>query len=321
MKKYTARTLTNSLAAFLIIGYLLTDIVRANDLPVVNLGFTTFYDGTPLPGGPGWMLSTYYSNYQGRKITDNHGDKVPLPKSTTNIDSSVFQLIYQNGEGKGKNWGLNFILPVVTKAHVNDGLNNAVLDAREGVGDANVGVFLQFDPVMGKDGPIFSQRFEADVLVPIGRYDKNAAINPGSNFWSFNPYWAGTLWATPKTTFSWRLHYLWNGKNDDPSPASYGADARNMQAGQAVHLNFEALHALTPQFQVGINGYWLKQFTDTQVNGHDVEGRREKVFAIGPGALYRFSKKDVLVANYFFETETENRPEGNRLILNWLHQF
>lgn len=321
MKDTTHCTLKKCCAVSFAAVFLPMGVVQANDLPAVNLGNTTFYDGTPLPGGAGWTSSLYYSNYQGRKVTDRQGDEIGLPKSTTHVDASILQLLYQDGSGVGKNWGLSFLLPVVTKAHVNDGLNNAVLDAQEGVGDLNVGAFLQFDPIMGKKGPLFAQRFEVDVIAPTGKYDKNKAINPGSNFWSFNPYWAGTLWATPKTTLSWRLHYLWNGKNDDPSPDAYGADARDMQAGQAMHMNFNALYALRADFQVGINGYWLKQFTDTQINGHDVSGRKEQVFAIGPGAVYSFSKDNIVTANVYFESEAQNRPEGNRLVLRWLHKL
>ena len=41
---------------------------------------------------------------------------------------------------------------------------------------------------------------------------------------------------------------------------------------------------------MGLNGYWLKQVTDTEVDGEKVKGRREQVWAIGPGAMYSFSK-------------------------------
>lgn len=296
--------------------------VFASDLPVVNLGATSFYDGTPIPGGPGWTVITDEQHYDGRRITDHHGKEIGLPKSRTSIDSTLLQIVYQGKGGPwGGNWGFNAILPLVTKAQVNDGLNNAVLDGQEGFGDINFGPFLQFDPIMGANGPIFAQRLELDFIAPVGKYDKDTAINPGANFWSFNPYWAGTVWATPKWTASWRLHYLYNWKNTDPSPETYGTDANDMQAGQAVHLNFATNYAITHQIDVGISGYWLKQFTDTQVDGHDVSGRREKVFAIGPSASYAFSKNNIVVANVYFESDSENRPEGNRFNLRWIHKL
>lgn len=295
---------------------------NATDLPAVNLGVTSFYDGAPIPGGPGWTMMANETHYEGRKITNKNGDTIGLPKSTTNFDTTVIQLAYQGSGGPwGGNWGFAATLPIITKARVNDGLNGAVLDAQEGVGDLNFGPYLQFDPIMGKNGPIFAQRFELDLVAPTGKYDKDSAINPGSNFWSFNPYWAGTLWTAPKWSTSWRLHYLYNFKNSAPSPETYGTDASDMQAGQAVHLNFASNYAIAPQLDVGISGYWLKQFTDTQVNGHDVEGRREKVFAIGPSAAFSFSKDNIIIANFYFESDSENRPEGNRLNFRWIHKL
>lgn len=310
------------LIAGLIIGYSIHSGANASDLPVVNLGSTTFYDGAEVPGGKGWTTSLFYQNFDGSKITDNKGHKIGLPKSKTNIDSVLTQLIYQ-GQGGPMNsdWGFSAVLPVVTKANVDDGLGNAALDGKEGVSDLNIGLFLQFKPIMGANGPLFAQRLEADVIAPVGDYDKHTAINPGANFWSFNPYWAATFWATPKITLSWRLFYLWNGKNNDPSPETYGAGVNDVQAGQAVHLNFNAAYAITPHFSAGINGYWLNQFTDTKIDGDEVSGRREKVFAIGPGAMYAFSRQDVVLANLYFESEVRNRPEGNRFVMRWVHKL
>ncbi|WP_459747620.1 SphA family protein [Pseudomonas sp. 3A(2025)] len=303
-------------------GCSLNSGAQAADLPVVNLGSTTFYDGAEIPGGKGWSASLFYQNYRGHKITDNKGHEIGLPKSDTRIDSVLMQLIYQ-GEGGPMNtdWGFSAVLPVVTQAHVDDGLDNAVLDGHEGLADLNIGFYLQFKPIMGDNGPRFVQRLEADVIAPVGDYDKHIAINPGTNFWSFNPYWAATFWATPKTTISWRLHYLWNARNTGPSPETYGAGVNTVQAGQAVHLNFNALYAFTPKFSAGINGYWLNQFTDTKVDGDEVSGRREKVFAIGPGALYAFSRQDVLLANLYVESGARNRPEGNRFVMRWVHKL
>lgn len=110
-------------------------------------------------------------------------------------------------------------------------------------------------------------------------------------------------------------------KNTTPSTQTYGPDVDEMQAGQAVHANFNLLYAVTPQFQVGINGYWLNQISDTKINGHEASGRREKVFALGPGALFILSRNDSLAFNMYFETETRNRPEGNRINLRWVHKI
>jgi anthranilate 1,2-dioxygenase (deaminating, decarboxylating) large subunit len=73
---------------------------------------------------------------------------------------------------------------------------------------------------------------------------------------------------------------------------------------------------------VGVNGYYLKQITDTKVDGNSIAGTREQVLGIGPGAVWHFSQNDHLFANFYVETFTENRPEGRvRFNLRWTHHF
>jgi hypothetical protein len=193
-------------------------------------------------------------------------------------------------------------------------------DNGAGLGDIVVGPFLQWDPIMGSKGPIFMHRIEFQMIFPTGKYDNNKEINPGSNFFSFNPYWAGTLFITPQWTASVRAHYLWNAENSDPN-RGFG-DVQNTQAGQAVHFNFATEYEFIPKrFRAGFNGYYLQQITDTQADGHDVPDRREQVLGIGPGAVFHWTKDTHIFFNVYFETLAENRPEGQRLNLRFVHHF
>ncbi|MHC5350375.1 SphA family protein [Metapseudomonas furukawaii] len=292
---------------------------QAYDLPVVNLGLTTFLDGG-LPAGPGWYIQQYFQDYRADHLKDQRGDDLPLPRQDLHYQVAVTQLSYLSDLRLGNaSLGLNAVLPVVTRMDLDDGLNNAALKAQDGVGDLLVGPFIQFDPIMGPDGPRFVHRIELQVNLPTGKYDEDQAINPGANAWSFNPYWAATYWFTPKWSASLRAHYLYNGKNEDPNYSYGGAD--DLQAGQAVHANFATEYAVTPQLRLGINGYWLNQFTDTKIDGHEVSGRRERVWAIGPGAMYSFSQEDHLVVNAYVEQDVENRPEGSRVQVRYVHHF
>ena len=300
-------------------GLLAAQAVHAYDLPVVNLGLTSFLDGG-LPAGPGWYLQEYFQNYSADRLRDKNGKDVGLPKQNLDYQVSVTQLSYLSNIRLGNaSLGLNMLLPLVTRMRLDDGLNNAALKAQSGMGDLLIGPFIQFDPVMGPDGPKFVQRIELQVNLPTGEYDPKKDVNPGNNAWSFDPYWAATYWFTPKWTASVRAHYLYNGKNNDPGQA-FG-DVGDMQAGQAWHANFATEYAVTEHLRLGINGYWLKQISDTQVDGHDVAGRREKVWAIGPGAMYSFSANDHLFANAYFEQDVENRPDGSRLQVRYGHHF
>lgn len=98
--------------------------------------------------------------------------------------------------------------------------------------------------------------------------------------------------------------------------------ANTTQAGQAIHFNYASEYEVIPKMlRVGVNSYYLKQITDTQADGRDIPGRKEQVFAVGPGAVFHFSKDDHIFVNAYFEMAGENRTEGNRLNLRWTHHF
>jgi hypothetical protein len=282
---------------------------RAYDEPLgLNLGFTSFLDGGP-PAGPG----LYYSEYLQWYYAENFKNP-PAPLDRLNAWIALQQLIYQSDQKvllDGK-WGLDLIQPFVAFD-----LAPSSIPTESGPGDLLVGPYLQWDPIMGKNGPVFMHRIEFQMLLPTGRYDHNSALNASSHYFSIDPYWAGTWFVCPRWTASWRVHYLWNDENSDP-----GGGLSTLQAGQAVHLNFASEYEVLPnRLRVGLNGYYLKQFTDTKIDGADVSGRREQVLGLGPGLVWHISKNDHLFANVYIECAAENRPEGERYNLRWVHHF
>jgi hypothetical protein len=292
----------------------------AYDLPSVNLGFTSFLDGGP-PSGPGFYFSQYAQYWSSDKLTNENGDKILPSFADEDLDAwiSLTQFIYQSDKEiiNGARPGIDVIIPTVS-LDMSYGTDNPAFpqDNGSGIGDILVGPYLQWDPVMGKNGPKFMQRVEFQFILPTGKYDKDKQLNPGSGFFSFNPYWAGTYFFSKKLTGSARIHYLWNAENDNV------AGYNNKQAGQAVHANFALAYEVLPKrLRAGINGYWLKQLTETEYDGKKSDNSKEQVFAAGPGIVYHFSKENHVFVNSYFETNAKNRPEGFKANLRWVHHF
>jgi hypothetical protein len=286
----------------LVLALLLTPSAWAYQQPFLNLGLTSFMDGAP-PAGPGFYFTEYVMYWTANKLPDSGA---PTPHQL-DLWASLNQFIYQSNTPVlfGGKWGLDVIVPLAS-------FESAPLTNNDGLGDILVGPYLQWDPIMGKNGPVFMHRVEFQMLVPVGDYDMNRNVNPGSNFFSFDPYWAGTLFLTPKWEVSLRAHYLWNVEND----------ATNSTAGQAVHANFAASYeAIAKKLRLGANGYFFKQVTDSDGDDPQERADDEGVFAIGPGALWSFSQNSHLFFNAYFETEAKYRPEGERFVLRFVHHF
>lgn len=300
---------------------------RGYDLPTVNLGFTSFLDGGP-PAGPGLYFAQYFQFYTSDSFRDHRGDEMPLPDPRLNLLASLSQFIYQSDQKVlfGGKWGLNVMVPVVGFDLTGAG---GMAEKPSGLGDIWIGPYLQWDPIMGEKGPIFMHRIEFTCVAPLGQYSSNYELNPGSGFFSFNPYWSGTWFIAPRWTTSVRAHYLWNDSNDEPNRGFIGAPffATEMQAGQAIHLNFALDYELIPKrLRLGFNGYYLKQITDTEVNGKDFKDwtgtdRQEEVLGLGPGAVLHFNQNNHLFFNAYFETAVENRTQGQRFNLRFVHHF
>ncbi len=152
-------------------------VTYAYDLPTVNLGMTSFLDGG-LPAGPGWYAQTYFQNYDSNKLVDAKGQKLGLPKTDLNYQVLVEQISYlSNVRVKDKaSLGINFLIPFVSKMDMDDGLNNVAIKAQSGFGDIMIGPFIQFDPVIGAQGPKFVHRFEFQVNLPTGEYNQQKIL-------------------------------------------------------------------------------------------------------------------------------------------------
>jgi anthranilate 1,2-dioxygenase (deaminating, decarboxylating) large subunit len=291
-----------------VLTLLFTSSAWAYFQPSVNLGYTSFMDGAP-PAGPGFYMAEYLSYYTADKLANMPS----VPNPTISVWANLNQFLYQSDTAVlfGGKWGIDVIVPFVSI------YSQPLPGDGGGLGDILVGPYLQWDPIMGANGPIFMHRIELQTIWPTGLYSDQKILNPGSNHFSFDPYWAATYFFTPQWTVDGRLHYLWNADNDDPF---VGFGATKVEPGQAFHANFSSSYEILPkQLRAGVNGYFLDEITSSKVGG--VDQGREQVVALGPGALLSFSQNTHLFFNAYFETAVHNRPQGDLFVLRLVHHF
>ncbi len=298
----------------------------------INLGGTSFFDGITATE-PGWAYLATLRYGTAGSIKDGKGDSVPAfnsPRINTTI--LLNQVGYTSSIKIGNaHLGLNAILPVVS-LHGSFNQPGATLSGNTtAMGDITIGPVLQFDPVLGPEGqPIYFQRFELDAIIPTGQYRQNADLNPSSGYYSFNPYWAATLFLSKEFEISWRLHYLYNFKNNKPAssfPTAYmGSPVNDTQAGQSAWLNFSASYAVMPKLHLGVSGYYFKQLTDSKANGQAIPGSREQVLGIGPGIMIDVDqdngRRGALWFNAYTESMVRNRATNSVILqARFVHVF
>jgi hypothetical protein len=108
-----------------------------------------------------------------------------------------------------------------------------------------------------------------------------------------------------------RLHYLWNSINNAPF---VGFGIKNLQPGQAFHLNYATSYEIFKNIRLGFNGYWLQQMTNHQIDGKSIANSKERTVGLGPGVEVGGGGLWFRM-NSYLETGVRNRPSGIRVTL------
>jgi anthranilate 1,2-dioxygenase (deaminating, decarboxylating) large subunit len=270
--------------------------------PPLNLGLTDILDGA-LPG-PGTYLTEYIQPYSANKIKNVLGGGDLDVGVANTLAMTQFVHVYKH-QVLGGNLGADLLIPVVTISA------DSPLTTNPGwFGDITVGPFLQWFDTKLFGMPYF-HRLELDFSIPTGEYDKKYALNPGSNHWVIEPYYAFTLFMTPKLSTSWRIHYTYSTENDDTK----------VKPGQVFHFNYSVEYEFFKNFRGAVAGYYLKQLSDDEVDGNKLANSKEQVFAIGPAVSWAASPNFFLGLKTQWETSAENRPEGNRTTFRMTYKF
>jgi hypothetical protein len=217
----------------------------------------------------------------------------------------------------GGHLGGTALVPIVSlnssgRVPVGPGQTAPLTSSDEVFGDLIVGPLIQW-PDKSLFGRPYHHLFEVDFYLPTGSYDAEMALNPSSNFFSIQPWYAYTLFLTPNITYSQRHHFTYNFENPDT----------DFQTGSMYHANYTINYRFGKAFGVGVTGYYLFQLTGDSANGNDeffqqqfgIENTKERGFAIGPNVNATLPNGMFIEFSTIFETAVENRPGGTRTTL------
>jgi hypothetical protein len=290
----------------------------------LNLGGTSFYDGFGrLEEGFTFLQYFHYADLSNSTLANgaqNPALNQPIIQSEATLEQLAFTTPWRPFGGAV---AFSAAVPVVNFQTHFSTPGTVLRDNGLGIGDVTFGPIYQSPVYMSGGRPVFSWRVQLQIIAPAGEFNVQKDINQGSGFWVVNPYYTFTWLPIPKWEVSARLHYVYNLRTDnfaDPPPVP-GLVYRNAQAGQAGFVNFAASYAFSDRVAVGVNGFYLQQFTDDRLNGANIAGSRERFLYIGPGAHLTLNESNTFNMNFNLPVFADDVTSGPQINLQLIHKF
>lgn len=269
------------------------------------IGVNTVLNGVATAPGEN-RLYNYTLFYSANRLNDGGGDD-----SGVDVDAEVFvnALRLDHGWGMiGRNTHLvsGFVLPYVDASitlfgdeSTDNGLGNLSLKPLI-IGthnDANT-FFMQIAPL--------------DLDVPTGSYDRGRAANAAVNYTSWQPNAGYTWFPASGWEIGGTLSAAVNTENDDT----------DYQTGWLMHYEQVVAWSMTDKLQLGVQGFYFKQMSDDEVDGHTyLDGYRTRGAALGPQIRYDLRPGVAVVAKYQKEFDSENKAQGERFWVQFTFPF
>ena len=267
----------------------------------------------------------HYANlYNSDDLKDNDGDDIDGAPETTTIANTLRLLWITDFKILGGDYATHVFLPIVY-SDVDSGSSSGSQD-KFGIGNM---IFTPF--LLGWRWETFHLWVNiADIFAPTRTdYGKRDSVNLGNNFWTIEPIVAFS-WLPGKFEVTAKIMYDFNTKDTDHivtsdeagqlgRPGLAGQDKTRLP-GQEFHFDYVLGYHPNEDWEVGAVGYFYQQVTDDEISGDDVNNRRGRVFAIGPGVKYNFDRMS-LIGKVYFETLAKNRYEGISAFIKLNYSF
>ncbi len=292
--------------------FLFLSIIAGDQPDTLNFGYTNILEGGPTHPSYGLYLYPYAAYYHTNTFKDQFGRRLGSNEPNFDLIWGILEILYQTESHPILNARLGLDVELFFDLYSKVSENKLdITSSGSGFSDPYIGLYLQWEPIMWANRPLFVHKFEFAASFPAGKFNKNFTFNPGNGLYYINPNWSATLYLMPRWATSWNLNYVWSSVNKH----------NGVQPGQAILLNYSMEVEARKNWWIAVNGYFLQQFTDTKVDGVAIPGRRDRVFAIGPGMLYSPREDMNFFAHLYFESKARNITQGISLIISFNKNF
>ncbi|WLE61154.1 transporter [Burkholderia plantarii] len=293
------RIKTATLIASLAMAGIVPAHATENGLIAYPIGVNTVLDGVlPPPGDTRFYNYTQY--YVANKFANGKGDSaIPGFRSSALVDAPRVVHTWNTTIGP---FTLSSGL-IATISHIKLSTPGGS-GTRTALGDTIVQP-LMLGYVNGSHS--FFAFLTNDVALPTGAYNVNRVANTGLNTYAWMPSLNVTWFPAP----DWELSGMTVVELNSPNHAT------NYHSGAVAAVDWLVGYSVTKTVQLGVQGFYLKQFTDDTVNGQPVNGNgfRGQAVGIGPQVRWDWSPGSSVVLKYQHEVAVRNRPVGERI---WL---
>lgn len=250
---------------------------------------------------------TEYYNYDvyivGNKFADNSGNaSAALPDFHLSVFVEAPRVIHT----WTPTWG-NF--------HISSGFALNIIDTRLDVAGQSFHRFalgdLNLVPLwITYNTPTLHVMVGANIWAPIGDYNKTNPASAGLNYWT----------GAPEIGFTWLPSPAWELSLDSFTQFNTRNNQTQYHSGYDTDIDYVIGWrplAISPKLQIGVVGYLYKQWTDDASNGVTVPNNRGQVYAVGPQIRYDVIQHGGVVLKWQHEMDVRNRPQGNRIWLEF----
>lgn len=266
----------------------------------------------PKVGGTVWL--NYNLVYQSNRQNDSNGNKTPIDFKVT-AEVEAIKILHTWAEYRGVDFASAIIQPFVnttTSVGVPVPHVGTIVEAEGstfGLADTDL-VPVVLHTVVGNGLHLAGA---AHVWVPTGQYKMTDPSSPGLNR---DPY-PGAQFITT---------WLPDGKTNISTSTTLEMGSTNSAthyySGAYVNTDFHAgyrFFSSIPKMEIGLQGYYMKQFENDTQNGSlaDGDGHKGQAVAIGPQISYDAWEHGGIVFKLQRELGVENRTAGTKVWLQF----